>query len=68
MTKAQVAIRKAFDALCEHQSPSSSGERKRRALVRCWEILSDAIQNEAPTDPLNNWSYGKEKELSNESR
>jgi len=68
MTKVQVAIREAFDALCEHRSPSSSAERKQRALVRCWEILSDAIQNEEPTGPLNNWSYGKEKELSNESR
>ena len=66
MTKEQMAIREAFDALCEHQNPSSSEERKQMALVRCWQVLAAAIQVGEPARNslnLNNWSYGEEKEL-----
>ena len=73
MSKEQVAIREAFDALCEHQNPSSSEDRKQMALVRCWQILAAAVQADKAhlaydNERLNNWSYGKEKELCNESR
>jgi len=68
MTKEQAAIREAFDALCEHQSPSNSEDRKQMALVRCWQILATAVQadktaRESAHEQLNNWSCGKEREL-----
>ena len=63
MTKEQIAIREAFDALCEYQSPSISEDRREMAIVRCWQILA-AVQADAPvTERLNNWEYGKEKEI-----
>jgi hypothetical protein len=64
MTSEQAAIREAFSALCDHQSPSSTKEQKQMALVRCWQILSVAAQS-VPAHPvrLNNWSNGKEREL-----
>ena len=73
MTSEQMALREAFDALCEYQNPSSSEERKQMALVRCWQILAAAVQSgisphEYISDRLNNWAYGKEKELYDESR
>ena len=73
MTKEQVAIREAFSALCEYQNPSNSEERKQVALVRCWQILAAAVQpgksaRGCAHEQLNNWSYGKEEELHDESR
>lgn len=69
MTKEQVAIREAFDALCEHQSPSISEDRKQMALVRCWQILAAAVQADKPSRKiLNNWVNGKESDLCNETR
>jgi hypothetical protein len=65
VTKEQMAIREAFDALCEHQSPSSSEERKQMALVRCWSILAAAVQTDRPPrERLNNFIDGCEEELS----
>ena len=64
MTSEQIAIREAFDALCEYQSPSSSDERKKMALVRCWQVLATAIQpGETSSNRLNNWRDGCEEEL-----
>ena len=68
MTKEQMAIREAFDALCEYQSPSNSEERKQMALVRCWSILAAAVQadksaREFVCERLNNFSNGKEEEM-----
>ena len=58
------AIRAAFFALCEYQNPSLSKDKKRIALGRCWEILSNALHTEpTPSGRTNNWSYGEEKEL-----
>ena len=65
MSKDQLAIREAFDALCEHQNPSSSEDRKQMALVRCWQILAAAVQTDKPArERLNNFRSGCEKELS----
>ena len=66
MSKEQIAIRQAFDALCDYQSPSLTNEQKNKALGRCWKILSSAVlkENSCSTgDCLNNWSYGEEKEI-----
>jgi len=65
MSKEQMAIREAFDALCEHQSPSSTETRKQLALVRCWQILAAAVQaDKSPRKRLNNFVNGGEEEIS----
>jgi NAD-dependent oxidoreductase involved in siderophore biosynthesis len=64
MTSEQAAIREAYSALCDHQSPSNTEEQKQMALVRCWQILAAAVQAPKPSPARrNNWHDGEEREL-----